>query len=82
MTNTETHVLTVEEAARLLRIGRSQAYAAARTGELPTIRIGRSLRVPRHSLEQLLGAQNDFEPAGNGLEGQTTVVASTDVVQE
>jgi excisionase family DNA binding protein len=82
MTNTEEHVLTVEEAARLLRIGRSQAYAAARTGELPTIRIGRSLRVPRHRLEQLLGAQNDFEPAGNGLEGQTTVVAATDVVQE
>jgi excisionase family DNA binding protein len=47
--------LTVEEAAKVLRIGRSAAYAAARSGDLPTIRVGRSLRVPRHRLEQMLG---------------------------
>ncbi len=52
---TERAVLTVEEAARVLRIGRSAAYAAARAGELPVISVGRSLRVPRHRLEQLLG---------------------------
>jgi excisionase family DNA binding protein len=50
-------VLTVEEAARALRIGRGAAYEAARTGELPVIRIGRTLRVPRHALEQMLGAE-------------------------
>ena len=73
MTSTHEHAcFTVEEAARVLRIGRSQAYAAARSGELPTIRIGRSLRVPRHRLEQLLGAQKDNEPAGNGLEVTTS----------
>lgn len=55
-------VLTVEEAAELLRIGRSAAYERAaeyeRTGGqqgLPVLRFGRSLRVPRHRLEQLLG---------------------------
>jgi excisionase family DNA binding protein len=48
-------VLTVEEAGRVLRIGRSAAYQAARSGELPTIRIGRCLRVPLHRLEQMLG---------------------------
>jgi excisionase family DNA binding protein len=47
-------VLTVEEAARELRIGRSAAYEAVRRGELPAVRIGRSLRVPRHCLEALL----------------------------
>ena len=68
MTSTHEHAcFTVEEAARVLRIGRSQAYAAARSGELPTIRIGRSLRVPRHRLEQLLGEdpQNSDDPADN-----------------
>jgi excisionase family DNA binding protein len=59
-------VLTVEEAASVLRIGRSSAYAAARSKELPTIRVGRCLRVPRHGLEEMLGANNDDSAAGNG----------------
>ena len=51
-------VLTVEEAAAALRIGRSAAYEAVRSGELPAVRIGRSIRVPRHRLEVLLGLEN------------------------
>lgn len=54
-------VLTVEEAADVLRIGRGTAYALARrfreTGGregLPVIVLGRSLRVPRAGLERLL----------------------------
>lgn len=50
----ERRTLTVEEAARYLGIGRSAAYAAARSGELPTVRIGRRLLVPRHALERML----------------------------
>jgi excisionase family DNA binding protein len=38
--------ITVEEAARLLGIGRSAAYDAARRGQLPTRRLGRRLFVP------------------------------------
>ena len=56
-------VLSVEEAARLLRIGRSAAYEQARifraTGGregLPVIAIGRTLRVPRAALLELLDA--------------------------
>jgi len=45
---------TVEEAGKLLGIGRSAAYAAARSGELPTLRMGRRLLVPRRALEQML----------------------------
>ena len=56
-------VLTVEEAAGVLRISRTAAYGQAqrwlatngREG-LPVVRIGRSLRVPRAGLEHLLGA--------------------------
>lgn len=47
--------LTVEEAASVLRISRSAAYRAAARGELPVLRVGRSLRVPRWRLLELLG---------------------------
>lgn len=45
---------TVEEVSVLLRIGRSAAYEAVRTGQIPSLRIGRRLLVPRAALEQLL----------------------------
>ena len=45
---------TVTEAAKLLGIGRNQAYEAARRGEIPTIRIGRRLLVLLAALERML----------------------------
>jgi excisionase family DNA binding protein len=45
---------TIEEAAMLLGIGRNQAYEAARRGEIPTIRFGKRLVVPRAALTKLL----------------------------
>jgi excisionase family DNA binding protein len=56
-------VLTVEEAAEALRIGRTAAYDAVRRGDIPSVRIGRSVRVPRHQLEALLGLRNGDDPA-------------------
>jgi excisionase family DNA binding protein len=54
-------VLTVEEAARVLRISRGAAYELARQWRvsgglhgLPVVVLGRSLRVPRAALRQLL----------------------------
>ena len=55
-------VLTVEEAAKALRIGRTAAYEAVRRGEIPSVRIGRSLRVPRHALDKMLGNGNGAAP--------------------
>jgi excisionase family DNA binding protein len=49
--------LTVEEAGRILGIGRWASYAAAKSGELPTIRIGKRLIVPRVGLERLLAGE-------------------------
>ena len=66
------HVLTVEEAALILRCSRSAAYAAARSGQLPTIRISRCLRVPRHRLEQMLGGPlQDDEPDANATSSRS-----------
>ena len=52
-------LLTVEEAARVLRIGRTNAYELVRrwlaTGGaegVPALRVGHLLRVPRHGLEE------------------------------
>jgi excisionase family DNA binding protein len=39
-------LLRVEEAAEMLGIGRSKAYAMVLTGELPSVKIGRCRRVP------------------------------------
>ncbi len=57
-------VLTIEEAAKVLRIGRGAAYALARqylatAGRegLPVVRLGRSLRVPRTGLLRLLDVE-------------------------
>ena len=55
-------VLTVEEAAALVRIGRTAAYQLARqylatdgAEGMPVRRIGRQLRVPRELLEAWVG---------------------------
>ena len=55
--------LTVPEAAELLGVSCGVAYEAARTGELPTIRIGRRLLVSRAPLMELLG---ETDAAGGG----------------
>lgn len=52
---TEPLTLTVEEAGRLLGISRGLAYEAARRGDLPTIKLGRRLLVPRARLLALVG---------------------------
>ena len=42
--------MTVEEAGKLLGIGRSSAYGAIRRGELPFLKIGSRILVPRSAL--------------------------------
>lgn len=46
--------LSVEETAKLLGIGRNLCYDRVKTGEIPVIKIGRRLLVPRSALEKLL----------------------------
>jgi excisionase family DNA binding protein len=46
--------MTVEEAAVVLGISRASAYQAVSRGEIPCIRIGRRILVPKVALERLL----------------------------
>ena len=54
--------LTVEETAKLLGIGRQLAYDRVRTGQIPAIRLGRRLVVPKRALERLLEAVSASGP--------------------
>jgi excisionase family DNA binding protein len=51
---TERETLSVREAGRVLGLGRDAAYRAANNGEIPVLRIGRRLLVPRAALDRLL----------------------------
>jgi excisionase family DNA binding protein len=50
-------VVTIAEAARMLRISRAGAYRLAAMGELPTIRVGTRMRVPLWALDELVGVK-------------------------
>ena len=49
-------VLTVDEARRVLRIGRRQLYQAIARHDVPALKLGRSIRIPRSGLEAWLAA--------------------------
>ena len=56
-------VLSVENAAALLGISRTAAYAAVERGEIPAVRIGARILVPRFRLEHLLRTGHDIPEA-------------------
>ena len=47
--------IRVDDAALVLDIDRKVAYTAVREGRIPSIRIGRVIRVPTAALRKLLG---------------------------
>lgn len=56
-------LLRIPEAARLLGIGRTTLYQLVARGEVPVLRIGRSVRISRVAVERLAGA-GDPDQAG------------------
>lgn len=57
-------VLTIAEAAGVLRIGQRQLRQLIARHELYAARIGRSVRIPRASIESFLAdPRNDHQPA-------------------
>jgi excisionase family DNA binding protein len=53
-TEAERLVYTVPEAGALLGLGRNGSYEAARRGDLPTVRVGKLLRVPKVQFHKML----------------------------
>jgi excisionase family DNA binding protein len=55
-------LVTVEEAARRLSVGRTTLYALLKEGEIPSVRIGRLRRIPVEALTdyavRLIAKQN------------------------
>ena len=50
----ESLLLTLEEAARLLRVGRTTVYALMKAGDLRPVHVGRSCRLARAELERFV----------------------------
>ena len=55
--------LKVPEVAKVLRIARSRAYELVAEGQIPAVRIGRRVRVPRHELDRWLADQRYLDVA-------------------
>jgi excisionase family DNA binding protein len=52
-------LLTIPEVARVLKVSRPRAYELARSGTLPSRKVGiRQVRVPRRDLDRYLSGQN------------------------
>jgi excisionase family DNA binding protein len=58
----ECQTVSVEDAGKILGYSRNTAYEAVKSGEIPAIRIGRKLRVPKAALERLLQGTNSTRP--------------------
>ena len=70
-------VYEVAEVAQLLEISDNSTYAAIHRGEIPSIRVGRQLLVPRRALHALLET-----PAPNRLTGGAVAASRGDDAEE
>lgn len=57
-------LLRVEEAARMLRLGRATVYMLVSRGELPSVRIGRAVRVPAEALRRWIETRTTANAQG------------------
>jgi len=58
-------LLRVEDAAKALDISRAHLYTLLTEGAIPSIRIGRSRRIPRTELEKWVAQQLEGGDRGN-----------------
>jgi excisionase family DNA binding protein len=72
-----TLLLRPVEAAKVLGISRSKVFELLAGRELPSVRIGRSTRIPRAQLEEWIQAQVCWQPqVAAGLLGRLRAAAS------
>ncbi|MWJ18487.1 DNA-binding protein [Clavibacter michiganensis subsp. michiganensis] len=58
---TDRAALTVDETAAVLGVGRATVYQSIREGSIPSLRLGRVIRVPVPALLALLGESASHE---------------------
>jgi len=56
-------VWTVPEAGAQLGLGRNASYEAAKRGDIPTIRLGKLLRVPKVAFDRLIAGPTTVSAA-------------------
>ena len=56
-------MMTVEEFGKLMRISRNSAYAFVRSGLVPTVKVGRLIRIYRGDVLKLRDTQIPHETA-------------------
>ncbi len=62
-------LLRTDDVARALGLGRSTVFALMAAGELPVVRIGRSVRVPRAALERWIDERTDHDANHGDVQG-------------
>ena len=62
-------LLKAGDVAKLLGLGRSKVFGMLAVGELPVVRIGRSVRVPRAALEDWIAEQTQHASGRSGDAG-------------
>ncbi|MCB1489833.1 MAG: helix-turn-helix domain-containing protein [Bauldia sp.] len=55
--------MNVDEAAEVLGIGRNAAYEAVSRGEIPSIRLGNRILIPRQAIDRMLGLESTTQAA-------------------
>jgi excisionase family DNA binding protein len=63
--------LTVEEAAEVLGISRGLGYELVRSGELPSLRLGHRVVIPRRVVDELLASVTVESPAAPRVDSAT-----------
>lgn len=67
-------VLTVQEFAKWARIGRRQAYEAVARGDVPSVRIGKTIRIPVGALKDHLQEHGECRHDPSFLPGYGPVI--------
>lgn len=53
---------SIQEAGAVLGLGRDASYAAVANGDIPVIRLGKRLRVPKAAIERMIEAACNAKP--------------------
>lgn len=63
-------LLKIEDAARVLSLGRSKTYQLVMEGAIPSIHIGRSRRIPAAALERWIDQRTQEAETGRSVIGR------------